>query len=114
MEILLKLPDATGSGKPKMAACKLEIRISQLDGNKMATKFQRQYLCLGVQLTNEFLGGNVVRPNGKEPEVENPRCRPVNLKYLNLNLYTRWQQNSNSYTYVFWVQLSNGSDDNVA
>ena len=59
----------TGRRKSNMAVCRLEIRISQLV-HEIASKFQRQYLYVfGVQLTNGN-SGNVVRPNGKEPEVE--------------------------------------------
>ena len=36
----------TGSGKSKMAASKLAIRLSKLV-RKIATKFQVQYLCFG-------------------------------------------------------------------
>ena len=39
----------------------------------------------------------------KEPEVENARWRPINLKYV-LNLYTRLQRNSNGNTYVSEVE----------
>ena len=44
LELRVKLPDATGSGKSKLAACKLEIRITQRV-HKLTTKFQRRYLC---------------------------------------------------------------------
>ena len=44
MEVPVKLPDATGSGKSKMAASKFEIRVSQLVYKK-AMQYQRQYLC---------------------------------------------------------------------
>ena len=40
MEVPAEVPDATGTGKSKMAATKLQTRISQLV-NKIATKFQR-------------------------------------------------------------------------
>ena len=40
MELLVKLPDATGSGKSEMTASKLEKRISQRV-HKIATQFQR-------------------------------------------------------------------------
>ena len=51
MELLVILPDTTGYGKSKMAACKLERRIS-IGIHKIATKFQRLYLCFRVQLSN--------------------------------------------------------------
>ena len=35
------------------------------------------------------------------------------MAYVYFSLYTRWQHISNGYTYVFGVQLSYGSDDNV-
>ena len=40
MELLVELPDATGSGKTKMAARKLEMRLPQLV-HKIAMKLQR-------------------------------------------------------------------------
>jgi len=44
IELSVNQLDATGSGKSKMAASKLQICLSQFV-NKIATKFQRQYLC---------------------------------------------------------------------
>jgi len=44
MEPTAILSDVTGCGKSKMASCKLQIRLSQFV-NKIATKFQRLYLC---------------------------------------------------------------------
>jgi len=54
----------------------------------------------GKQLFNGS-DDNVVRPNGEKPEVENPRWRPLNLKYVYLNMYMRWQGNFDGYAYVF-------------
>ena len=83
------LYDQTGSGKSKMAASKLEIRRSQLV-HKIAMKFQRPgyTFVFGVQLCNG-ISVNVARPNGKKPEVENPRGLHVNLKYVYLSVYKR-------------------------
>jgi len=39
---------------------------------------------LQVQVPNKD-NGNVVRPNGKKPEVENPRWRPLYWKYFQYN-----------------------------
>ena len=61
-----------------------------------------------VQLSGRNIG-NVLQPNGKKPEVENPRWWPLNLKYEYLSLYTREQRNSKGHTNVFGVQLSNGT-----
>ena len=44
---------------------------------------------------------------------ENPEWWPVNLKYVYLSLYMRWHRNSNDYTYVFGVRLTDGCCDNV-
>ena len=44
MESLMKLWDATGNGKFKMAVPKLEILMSQLV-HKITTHFQRVYSC---------------------------------------------------------------------
>jgi len=41
------------------------------------------------------------------PEVENSRWRPLHFQNIYLSLYTRYQRNSNGYTYVFGIQLSN-------
>ena len=78
MKILVKLPDATGSGKSKMAAKKLEIHISPLV-QKIATKLQRLYLGVWVQLSNGS-GGNAVRPNGEKPEVEKSKMAAYKLE----------------------------------
>ena len=37
----------------------------------------------------------------------------LNLKYVYLSLYTRWQRNPHGYTYVFGFQLTNGNTGNV-
>ena len=74
MEVPAELADATGSGKSKMAASKLQIRRSQLV-HKIPMEFQWLYPCFGVQLSNEN-NGNVVQSNWKKPEVESPRRRP--------------------------------------
>ena len=49
-----------------------------------------------------------------KPEVGYPRWRTQNFKYVYHSLYTRQQQNFDSYTYVFGIQLYNGIGDNVA
>ena len=80
---------------------------------RFQTRYQRNsngftYI-FGVQLsigTHE----NTMRPNRKW---KNPRWWPLNFKCMYLRLYTRWQRNSNGYTYVFEVQLSNNNSDNV-
>jgi len=69
MELLVKLSAVTESGKSKMAASKLRLRLSQLV-HKIATKFQRLCQFFGVQLSN-MDSDNVVRPNGKKPDAEN-------------------------------------------
>jgi len=84
MELSVKLSDVTGSEKSKMVAAKLRLRIFQLV-HKIATKFKRLYHVFGVKLSNKD-SGNVVRPNGKEPEVENPKWQPLNWKYLYFRL----------------------------
>ena len=55
------------------------------DSNKIPTAIP---MFFGAQLSNEN-SGNAVRPDGKKLEVENPRWRPVNLKYVYLGLFTR-------------------------
>jgi len=77
----------------------------------ISTKFQRYTNVFGVQI--RIMHGNVVRPNGKKPIVENPRWRPLNFQNVYLSLYTRYQRNSNGYTYVFGVQLSYNDNGNV-
>ena len=60
MELLMELPDATGNGKTKMAARKLEMRLLQLV-HKIAMKLRRlrQYFWnLAIQYGNSV---NVVR-----------------------------------------------------
>ena len=66
----------------------------------------------GVQLS-DVCNGNDVRPNGEGTGRGKSKMAALNLKYLYLSLYTRWQRNSNDYTYVFGVQLSNGSSENA-
>ena len=68
MELVVELPDAIESGKSKMAACKLELRVSHLV-HKIAMQFQWQYLSFrGPAISNGNIV-NVVRPNRKKPEV---------------------------------------------
>ena len=67
-----------------MAASKLEIPISQRVHKKELNSNGYTYV-FGVQLSNGTIV-NVVRPNGKKPELENPRWRPVNLQYIYLSL----------------------------
>ena len=43
----------------------------------------------GIQQSNKH-NGNVVRPNGRKPEVEIPRMRPLKSKYVYFSFYTRY------------------------
>ena len=82
-----QLSDATGSGKSKVAASKPDIGSAQL-AHKITTKFKRQYLCfLGLAMQWELC--QCCTANRKKPEMENPRWRPLNLKYVHLSLYSR-------------------------
>ena len=56
--------------------------------------------------------GNVVRPNGKKREVENPKWRHVNLTYVYLSFHTRAMKFQRQYS-SFGVQPSNGISVNV-
>ena len=71
------------------------------------TRWQRNsngYTCVSdVQLSNGS-DEDVVLPNGEKPEVENPRWRPLNLNYVYLSLYTRWQRNFKGYTHIFGIK----------
>ena len=71
-----------------MAASKLQTHISRLV-HKIVTNFRRLCHVFGVQLSNKH-SGNVVRSNGKKPEVEITRWRPLKFKYLYVSLYTRY------------------------
>ena len=46
----------------------------------------------------------------ESPEVEKPRWRPLNFKYVNLCLYTRQQRNPNGYTHVCFRSQATRSD----
>jgi len=48
-----------------------------------------------------------------QPEVKNPRLRPLNFRHVNLILLTRKQRNSNGYTYDFGTQPINKNSSNV-
>ena len=94
--------------KFKMAASKLQIQYLRFQ-----TRYQRNsngytYI-FGVQLS---IGThkNTMRPNRKWT---NPRWWPPNFKCMYLRSQTRYQRNSNGYTYVFWIQLSIGTHENT-
>jgi len=112
-----KLSDVTGSGNSKMAATKLPeciyISISLYPRNQR--NFNGYTYVFGVKLSNKE-SGDVVRPNGKKPKVENPRLRSLNFQLActyNINEIATAMR----YTYVFGsnhgirltprVQLSN-------
>jgi len=64
-------------------AHKIQIRTAQLV-HKLAMKFQQLYLCFRGPVMNI---GNVVRPNGKKPEMGNPKWQPLNSKYAYISVY---------------------------
>jgi len=81
IELSMKLQDVTGTVKSKMAASKLPKCISQLL-HKIYQRNSNGYTnVFGVHIRNED-NGNVVRPNGKKLEMQNPRWRQTNWKYL--------------------------------
>ena len=51
-----------------------------------------------------------MRPSRKR---KNSRWQPLNFKYVYLRSQTRYQRNSNGYTYIFVVQLSIGTHRNT-
>ena len=98
------LCNPTGSGKSKMAAYKPEVPISRLV-DMISKKFKRVYLLSRL---------HVIQWDWREyfitkPEVENPRWRPPNWKYLYLGLLTWYQRNSKG---IVWFSMSNWAREN--
>jgi len=80
MELPENLSDATGTGKSKMAASKLKIRISQFV-NKITTIFQRldSYMFSGPIYPIGIMA-RLHEQTGRNKEAENPIWRPLNFK----------------------------------
>jgi len=87
-----------GSEKFNMAAIENKWYLS------VCTRQQRNsngYTCVfGVQLSSEK-SGNVVRPTGKNPEIDKSKTAASNFKNIFDSSYTRQQRNTNGYNYVF-------------
>ena len=99
------------AAKPEIAKFLIKWRYGPLylayrrDINEISTTLNRFWVQLSIRIV-----GNTVWPNRKW---KNPRWRSPNFKYIYLRLQTRYQPNSNCYTYVFWVQLSIGTRGNT-
>ena len=83
----------------------------------MYLRFKTRYQRNSNDCTH-FLGGpaferDLCRYRATKPEVDNPRWRPLNFYCAHFCSQTRYQRNSNGYTYVFGVQLSIGTYKNL-
>ena len=77
--------------------------------DKISTKFQRQHLCFW----GPAFHWDLWEYHATNPEVKNPRWRPLNFKYIYIRSQTSYQRNSIGYTYNFGVQLSIGTHGNT-
>ena len=86
--------DQTRSEKSKMEASKPELKLKHTYQlvDKTRTKTQRLHLCPAIRWDG-------LEWYLTEPEVVNPRWRPLNLKNVCLN----YKRNSNGYTYAFGI-----------
>ena len=89
------------AAKPEIAKFLIKWRYKPLY-LRLSMRYQRHFNGVWVQLSIRIVG-NTVWPNRK---CKNPRWWPLNFKYTYLCSQTRYQRNSNGYTYVFGVQLS--------
>ena len=110
--------EGTGSEKSKMAAYTTEMHISQLP-DQITTRFQCYTCVFRVEHSNGTIC-NTLQQKWKEPEVKNPRWRPIPLKCIYLSSQTRQKRSSNGYSYVSgsviplerYVTLCNQSEGN--